>query len=316
MFIAACSRPPRPEVVLYTSCDDYLLREVAPAFTAKTGIAVRIVGDTESTKTTGLVQRLLAERDRPRADVWWSNEPFATIRLDAAGLLAPADVPGAKDRPAWLIGPEGRWHGFALRARAIVYNTKRVEAKDAPRDETALTLPTWRGRIGMARPQFGTTRGLVAYLHAQLDREAFDAWARGMKANDVRLFDGNSAVVRAVAEGVIDVGLTDTDDVHAGLREGWPVAMVMGERSLLIPNTAAIVRGGPNPKNAAALIEFLLSEEVERMLAKSDSRNMPVRASLAAEFAANALLGQPPDLEAIATRADEAMAAWEAIAGK
>ncbi|MBL9030396.1 MAG: ABC transporter substrate-binding protein [Phycisphaerae bacterium] len=309
-----CSR--QPEVVLYTSCDDYLLREVIPAFEAKAGVRVRVVGDTESTKTTGLVQRVLAERDRPRADVWWSNEPFGTIRLDGEGLLArPArPIAGGADRAAWLIGPEGRWHGFALRSRAIVYNTKRVQ--DPPRDEATLSDPAWRGRIGMARPQFGTTRGLLGHLWHTMGREGFEGWARGMKANGVRVFDGNSAVVRAVAEGVVDVGLTDSDDVHAGIREGWPVAMVVGEASLLIPNTAGLVRGGPNSASGATLLEFLLGEEVERMLARSDSRTMPARLGLAEEFADNALPARPADLAAVAGSADAALASWEAIMGR
>jgi iron(III) transport system substrate-binding protein len=71
----ACSRQPPPggEVVLYSSVDDFLLREVVAAFEAESGVRVRLVGDTEATKTTGLVERLLAERGRPREDVWWSS---------------------------------------------------------------------------------------------------------------------------------------------------------------------------------------------------------------------------------------------------
>ena len=51
----------------------------------------------------------------------------------------------------------------------------------------------------------------------------------------------------------------------------------------------SLVKGGPNPEAARRLAAFLLSEETERQLARSESRNIPVRASLAAEFAALAV---------------------------
>jgi ABC-type Fe3+ transport system substrate-binding protein len=62
-----------------------------------------------------------------------------------------------------------------------------------------------------------------------------------------------------------------------------------GVGTLLIPNTVALVKGGPHPKQAAALMDFLLSEKVERMLAESVSRNAPVRTTIAAEFAGNSV---------------------------
>ena len=65
-----------------------MLREIVVAFVDETGIEVRLVGDNEAVKTTGLMQRIIAERGRPGADVWWSSEPFATIRLDAPAWRA------------------------------------------------------------------------------------------------------------------------------------------------------------------------------------------------------------------------------------
>jgi iron(III) transport system substrate-binding protein len=116
-----------------------------------------------------------------------------------------------------------------------------------------------------------------------------------MHNNDVRLYDGNSAVVRAVSQGEIDAGITDTDDVVAGQRERWPVDMsvepigfaawgLSGRGTLVIPNTAALVKGGPHPKEAAALLDFLLSAKVEELLAKSESQNRPIRSKLAQQM--------------------------------
>jgi iron(III) transport system substrate-binding protein len=318
-----------PEVVLYSSVDDALLRQVVDEFERESGVRVKIVGDTEATKTTGLVERLLAERGNPRADVWWSSEPFGTIRLAREGVLAPYTSPSEEGVeggwPAALRGDGRLWYGFASRVRVIVYNARKLAATEAPASEEALLAERWRGKVGMARPQFGTTRGHMGFLLHACGEDRFRAWARGLKASGVRLYDGNSQVVRAVAQGEIDVGLTDTDDVYAGQREGWPVAMVYpraGEGGcppgpMLAPNTAALVKGAPHPDAAGMLIDFLLSEGAERLLAGSESHNVPVRARIAAEFREFAPPEgtRVPDLEAVERSVGRALQIWDEETG-
>lgn len=300
-LLPSCSRRPANEVVLYTSCDDYLLREIIPAFEKETGIKVKLAGDTEATKTTGLVQRIIAERDHPRADVWWSNEPFGTMKLAEEGLLTPFKPAALKDFagkwPEEYAAPDHTWYGFGLRARVIVYNTARVKPEDAPRYLRNLTDAKWKGRVGMARPQFGTTRGHMAAIVARRSDATLRDWLGKLKNNGLRLYDGNSAVVRAVAEGQIDVGLTDSDDVIVGQREKWPVAMVIEEElsyfdsnpgllpigPVAIPNTVAILKDAPHPAAAKKLADFLLSSRTEGVLAASESRNLPIRPALAQE---------------------------------
>jgi iron(III) transport system substrate-binding protein len=300
------------EVVLYSSADAEYARGVIGAFEKRTGVRVRLVGDTEATKTTGLVQRLLAEKDRPRADVWWSSEALGTVRLARAGVLEPyisdsaesgARAQGLDGWPRRLRGVDGTWYGFAQRARVIVYNINRVQEHMAPRTAFALTDPLHRGRVGIARPQFGTTRSHVAALVARHGEGPVREWLRLMKQNEVRLYDGNMSVVRGVAQGEVDLGLTDTDDVWAGRRNGWPVSMVFeqpvklpfGETAgtLVIPNTVALVRGGPNPEAGRRLVDFLLSPEAERVLAASESHNEPVNPDVARDFPQNDLPDGP-----------------------
>ncbi len=64
------------EVVAYTSVDDIFARPIAEKFEQETGIKVKLVTDTEETKSTGLLNRLIAENKRPRADVFWSGDPI------------------------------------------------------------------------------------------------------------------------------------------------------------------------------------------------------------------------------------------------
>ena len=322
--------PPARSLVVYCSADADLANPLFAAFTKQTGITINPVFDTEATKTTGLTNRLLQEKDRPRADIWWSSEPFGTIKLARAGILDDSTCQQAendmKDRGGWPrilrdqkwttpstpdAGANGpRWYGFGSRARVVVYNTKLVQPADAPTTYAMFLQDSFRGRIAMAKPQFGTTRGHMAMLVDAWDKGPFGEWLDAMKQAQVRLYDGNSAVVRAVANGECHVGFTDSDDVFAGKREGWPVAMSFIEcpdpntkrvdrfhprwaemqhiaktGTLLLPNTVARVRGGPNPADAPAFIAFLLSKPTQQVMAQSESRNVPADPDLRAELA-------------------------------
>lgn len=349
LTLAACGeRDPDPssQVVLYSSADAEVARLIIDAFEKETGLDVLLVGDTEATKTTGLVQRLLNEKDSPRADVWWSSEPFGTIRLARAGALEPytgratESAFGGAGWPKRLRASDGTWYGFAQRARVIVYNTDRVKPDEAPRTLAGLAEPRFKGRVGMARPRFGTTGGHMAALAHVFGPDGLRLWLEMMAKNDLRLYDGNMSVVRAVATGELHVGLTDTDDVWAGQRNAWPVDLVyepndvaanptasyppppeafkVGWGAIVLPNTAALVKGGPNPEAGQRLMDFLLSERAERILAESDSHNVPVHPTLAARFKRYAVPSPlEVDLEQVADRMEEALRICdEVLAGR
>tara|TARA_R110002096_G_scaffold173781_2_gene347963 strand:- start:119368 stop:120447 length:1080 start_codon:yes stop_codon:yes gene_type:complete len=294
-------------VVLYTSADDTFAKLVAEQFTKDTGIQVAIVGDTEATKTTGLVARLKAEALNPQADVWWSSEPFGTLDLTSTNALLPEAMSKLTPDgwPAELIADDGSWVGFASRARVIAYATDRVPTP--PTTLRDFAQPMWKDRIGMARPQFGTTRGHMGIIVNQWGLAEFERWLEMLANNNIRLYDGNASVVRAIAMGEIDVGLTDTDDVWSGQRNGWKVDCVydafdppmnldtLGSRGpVLLPNTVGIVSGAPHPELAQQLAAYLISPAVESLLAMSESRNIPANPELADLFS----LYAPPSLTA------------------
>ncbi len=295
--LTGCTKD-EPQVVVYISADEYLGRKIIERFEQETGIIVQFVGDTELNKTTGLVQRLRNEADNPQADVFWSSEVFQTIQLAGEGIFEPYESPVATDWPARFVDAEHRWYGFAARARVIVYSPQRVSEDAVPQTWMDLTDPRFRGRVVMADPRFGTTGGhlgaMQAYWDTNIAPQFYAAFLEGLAANACRLLSsGNGGVVEQVVAGEADVGLTDTDDVWVARQRGHDVAMVYprhevaddrGTGTLLIPNTVALVRGGPNPEHAKKLHDFLLSAEVERMIAESVSHNMPIRPGLAEEF--------------------------------
>ena len=274
------NEPRQREVTAYVSADRPFSEPIMQEYERQTGVRVNVVYDTEETKSTGLANRLLAEKGRPQADVFWSNEPVRTLMLKARGVLAPYLSPASQAIAATFKDPEGYWTGFSARLRVIVYNTDKVKANDAPRSVFDLIDPRWKGHVALADPRFGSTSFHVAALYAELGDDRADDYFRKLKANDVKIVDGNSVVRDMVARGDALVGLTDSDDVNVALQAKQPVAMVLPDRDGIgvpvMPNMVSLVAQAPHPDEAKRLIDYLLSPEVERQLADSDAVQIPL----------------------------------------
>lgn len=268
------------EVTLYVSTDRVFSEPILKAFEEKTGIKVNAVYDTEETKSTGLANRLLAERNNPQADVFWSNEPVRTLVLKDRDVLAPYKSASAAGIADIFNDPDGYWTGFSARLRVIVYNSKLVKPEDAPRSVFDLADPKWKGQVAIADPRFGTTSFHVAAIYAELGDERADEFFRRLKANDVKIVAANSVVLDAVARGELKAGLTDTDDVNVALEDKRPVAMVLPDRDGIgvpvMPNMVSLIAGAPHPEPGKMLIDYLLSSEVERLLADSEAVQIPL----------------------------------------
>lgn len=314
LFVAlsGCEQP--PSVVLYTSVDQQFAQHILQLFEQRTGIHVETAFDTEAGKTTGHLRRLQREKARPRCDVWWSSEVFATIELARGGVLEAYVSPGAADIPVAWKDRQGRWTALAARARVLAFNTKRVSKSDLPTTWRDLADPKWAARLAVANPQFGTTRGHLAAMFAYWGNDAGRAFLQTLRDANAALVDGNSQAVRLVAGGRADICMTDTDDVWVAQRRNEPIDLVYPRLAadapvVWIPCSVARVRGGPNPEAARRLIDFLVSAEVERALAESDSRNVPVRAALRKELELTGPAPQAIDFERVADALPVAMRA-------
>jgi len=284
-MLTGCKERPAPpqqqEVVIYASLDREFSEPILKKFEQDTGIRVRAVYDTEAVKTVGLVNRLIAERERPQADVFWNNEIVRSIQLKREGLTEAYNAPNAADIPTIHKDPDGHWVGFAARARVLMTNTHLLpEDAEQPTRVRDLADPKWKGRAALGKPLFGTTSTHFAVHYAQLGREgAIELW-RGILQNSV-MVAGNAQSRDAAANGEVAFCFTDTDDAVGAIKDGKPVRIIYTQDELLlIPNTLVKIKNGPNHDNALKLIDYLLSPEVEVALSQSRSAQIPVRPNL------------------------------------
>lgn len=308
--------PSAPEVRVYSSQDRVFATPILDAYQKQSGVKLLPKFDVESTKTVGLANDIIAEKARPRCDLFWNNEILNTLRLKKQGLLEPFKPSHGGEIPATFKAEDGTWYGFAGRARILIVNTKLVAEADRPRGIRDLLDPKWKGKIGIAKPLFGTTATQAACLFAAWGDEKAKDFYRKLKANGVQVVSGNKQVATGVGSGQFAFGLTDTDDAMGEVEAGSPVAIVYPDRgpnelgTLFIPNTVAIIKGARNIEPARALADYLLSPEVEAALAVGPGAQIPLLTSTKAP----ARVETPKTVHAMAADFEAAAKLWDRVA--
>jgi iron(III) transport system substrate-binding protein len=243
-------------VVVYTTQAREVSGPVFRQFTQETGIEVKAVHDGEAFKGAGLSDRLLAEKGRPRGDLFWSDEEVRTVQLVQAGVLDAASVTN-----------------FGHRQRQLVIRSATITNDFLPLTLEDLTRSAARGQVALGDPRFGIASSHFLALRQRLGEAAWERWCRALAANQPLLADDDAAVVRLVADGRALVGLAGSDAIRALQREGRKIMPLSlgAEDGLSIRNSAALVKGGPNPEAARKLLAFLVSPENLQHLVRANA---------------------------------------------
>lgn len=245
-------KPPNA-VVIYAAQDQVYAEPILKEFEQQTGIKVRAIYDSEATKTVAIANRLLAERSHPQCDVYWGNEELRTRQLAAQKIFRETNG----------------WATFGYRSRRIAVSTL-TNAALTPKSLLELTNAAFRGQVALAYPLFGSTATHLMALRQHWGPAGFENWCRALAANKPFIVDGNSVAARMAGKGQVNVALTDSDDIAAGLREGGKLAALpLDAESLLLPNAVAVIRGAPNAQAAQRLFEYLQSRVVTEKLVKA-----------------------------------------------
>ncbi|WP_231612329.1 extracellular solute-binding protein [Novipirellula galeiformis] len=287
LVASGCVQRAETDVVVYSALDEEFATPILDAFERSTESETRVIGkfDIESTKTVGLVNRIIAEKEAPICDLFWNNEIMHTLRLQKLGLLEPRSWNVEAGWPAEMIASDGTWCGFAARARVLIVNTEMIpNPSDYPRSVADLADKKWKGQCAMARPLFGTTATHFAVLREIQGRQATLDQLQQIRDNAV-ILSGNKQVAQAVSAGTVAWGLTDTDDAIIEKDLGRSVAIIYPDQAsdqpgtLRIPNTIAVLKNAPHPVAAGLLADYLLRPETEDRLAMGDSSQMPLSRS-------------------------------------
>ena len=258
------------EVVVYSARNEQLIKPLFDAYTKETGTTVKFVTDKEGP----LLERLKAEAANTPADMLITVDAGNLWQAANEGLLKPVESKTLNANvPAHLRDPQGRWFGLSVRARTIVYNTKKVKPADLTTYED-LGSAKWKGRLCLRTSKKVYNQSLVAMLiaeHGEAKAEQIvKSWVNNL-ATDV--FPDDTKLIEAVAAGQCDVGIVNTyyygrlkekqPDLAAALF--WPNQKANGVHVNV--SGAGITRHAKHETEAVKLLEWLSSEKAQNLFA-------------------------------------------------
>src|SRR5258708_8912266 len=207
-ILASCKATSSRTVVVYVSEDQVFSEPILKDFERETGITEKSVFDTEESKSTGVMNRLIAEKDNPQADVYWANEPVRADALKQRGVSSAYDSPSAEGIANQFKDPDHYWTGFSARARVLLVNTNSTIK---PASIMAYTEPSAKGRAAIANPLFGTTTDYVAALFTIWGDDRAKTFMNDIKNNGVKMTTSNGESTDFIPAGQVDFPLVDTD---------------------------------------------------------------------------------------------------------
>jgi iron(III) transport system substrate-binding protein len=282
-ILTSCRPTSSRTVIVYVSEDQVFSEPILKDFERETGITVKSVFDTEESKSTGVTNRLIAEKENPQADVYWANEPVRAEALKQRGVSTAYLSASAEGIADQFKDPDHYWTGFSARARVLLVNARSTIKSVGV---MSYTDPTAKGRAAIANPLFGTTTDYVAALFTIWGDERAKIFMNDMKKNGVKVTISNGESTDFVATGQVDFSLVDSDDAVNTKKQGKPVEMIYPDQDpngigvLILPNAVALIKGAPHEENGKRLIDYLLSKETERKLAFADCAQIPLHSGV------------------------------------
>lgn len=260
------------ELTVYTARNEQLIKPVFDRYTQETGTTIKFLTDKEGP----LLARLQAEGKRTPADILMTVDAGNLWQAAEAGLLAPVESPLlAGNIPAHLRDPKGRWYGFSVRARTLVYNTGKVKPAELS-TYAALAESAWNGRLCLRTSQKVYNQSLVATMIAALGEERTEAIVRGWVANlAAEPFASDDEVILAVASGRCAVGIVNTYYFGRQLRTDPSIAVAVfwpdqaaGERGVHVNvSGAGATTHAKNPAEARRFLEWLSTDAAQELFA-------------------------------------------------
>jgi iron(III) transport system substrate-binding protein len=278
VLLAAPAAAQERVVNVYSSRHYDTDRALYDGFTRQTGIRVRLIeGDADQ-----LIERIRNEGANSPADVLITVDAARLYRAQMANILQPIRSAVLEARiPAHLRDPEGHWFGLSKRARVIMYD-RQNPPQNLTRYED-LADPRFRGQICIRSSSHPYNLSLMGSIIAANGEQAAEAWARGVVANMARPPQGgDTPQFQAIPTGQCRLAVANTYYLARFGASQNPAERALYERvGVIFPNQAdrgthvnisgaGVVRTAPNREAAIAFLEYLASDEAQRLFANGN----------------------------------------------
>jgi iron(III) transport system substrate-binding protein len=250
------------KLVLYTASNPEIEKVIMEAFSkAHPSIKVEAI----NLSTGPVVQRAIAEKSNPQADVIWMINDVALNQLKLAGVFEPYEPRGAKV-PDDFQDVDGFWTAHNATIMAMAVNTKLLAEKKLPMPTVweDLTKPAYKGTVSVASAtKSGTGLSIAMTMFDAYGWEFLDK----LHANIFQYQSSGSAPARQAAQGEVVIGLTYDTAIVQQIRAGQPIEIIYGGLSPNVLEGAGLVAKGPNPKEGKLFMDFLFGPEAGKAFA-------------------------------------------------
>ncbi|EKX56579.1 Ferric iron ABC transporter, iron-binding protein [Rhodobacter sp. AKP1] len=274
------------EVNIYSHRQPELIQPLVDAFTAETGIDVNV-----AFVDKGMAERLVAEGNRSPADLVLTVDIARLMQVVEAGVTQPVESDVLSSNiPAEFRDPAGHWFGLTSRARIVYASKERVKDGEVTTYED-LASDKWKGRICTRSFTSDYNVALTGAVIAHHGTEGAKSWLEGVKANLARKPEGNDRdQVKSIWAGECDISLGNTYYMGQMLadpeQKEWAdsVRIVFptfeGGGTHMNISGVAMTKAAPNREAALKLMEWLASDEAQRIYAETN-HEFPVEPGVA-----------------------------------
>lgn len=258
------------EVVVYSARIENLIKPLFDAYTQETGVKITAVTGKEGP----LLERLKAEGAKTPADILLTVDAGNLWQAGQLGLLAKVDSKTLNENiPAHLRDPDGQWYGLSVRARTIIYNTRKVQPGELSTYED-LGNAKWNKRLCLRSSKKVYNQSLVAMMIARHGADKTEAIVKSWVANlAAPVFSDDEALIKATAAGQCDVGIVNSYYLGRLQKEQpdlpvaifWPNQQDGGVHVNI--SGAGVTRYAKHRDAALKLLEWLSSEKAQKLFA-------------------------------------------------
>lgn len=251
-------------LTVYSGRSEALVKPILDRFEAETGIEINL----RAGGTSELAVALMEEGDASSADIFWAQDGGALGATHEAGLLMLLPDSLTSKVPARFSNEAGTWVATSGRARTLAYAPARVDVDNLPQSIFDLTDAQYKGRIGWA-PTNGSFQAFVTGMRKMVGDERTLEWLTGMRDNEAKAYPRNSAIVQALGDGEVDMGLPNhyylfrfkNDDPAYPVEQTFFAASDPG--NLVNVAGIGILKTTDSPNAALQLASFLLAAEAQ-----------------------------------------------------
>jgi ABC-type Fe3+ transport system substrate-binding protein len=220
-----------------------------------------------------VVDKVRAWGGKPDADIFLGAGAPAHEILLKEGLLVPYRPKDADKVPAEWHGMKVKdtddyWTCFAPWIVTNLYNEKILKRLRLPTPKTwhDLLNPIYRGSIVQTLPYASGTQHEAVEIHLQAFGEK-EGWAynRLLAAQLARFSTGSTDTTQLVARGEIPIGVAQPQmNAMAARKDGYPVRDLLPEKTILVPEAVALLKGAPNEATGKIFLDWLFSMDGQK----------------------------------------------------